>query len=77
MIDSLAEQVFAPVRTATRVRFNVGSAWPLGPENPWEVAWNGTGVIACPVTGSTVGCLSLNTVFSNVLPVVVAGPAIM
>ena len=77
MIDSLAEQVLALVRTNTRERFSVGRARPWAPEKPWEVARNGTGVNASPVTGSVVAYWSLNTVFSNVRPAVGPGPAIM
>ena len=77
MMDSLAEQVLGLVSTNTRERFSVGKGWPCGPEKPWEVLRNGMGVNRSPVTGSVVGCWSLNTVFSNPWPAVGPGPAIM
>src|SRR5258706_537838 len=70
--DSLAEQVSGPVRTYTLLRPRFGKAVPAGgvAPNPSEVEWKPMGVIGWPVTGSVVGCLSLNTVNSNVSPAV-------
>ena len=77
MIDSLAEHVPGPVITNTRPSPSDGSGWPLVADKPTAVAWNGSGVIGCPVTGSIVGYLSLNASCSKVFPFVAAGPAIM
>ncbi|MDZ7683929.1 MAG: hypothetical protein U5O39_01785 [Gammaproteobacteria bacterium] len=79
IIDSLAEQVPLPVRGMldTRESPKLGNGSPSSAEKPTALVRNGIGSSSWPVTGLTVGCLSLNFVSSNVLPAIWFSPAIM
>ena len=76
IIDSDAEQVPPLVSTNTRDNPSVGRSVPDVRVRPTVFSWNISGCRAAPVTGLTLGYLSLNVSVSNTW-LRAEGPAIM